>query len=196
MKLSIASVALMGMLVSCNAYIPHLQVVRANYNVSRGEYQPAIVDYLRAQENAQFEYWLSYNLGNVYHFLGEAEAADDRWEAAGTSNVTDLLFGASFNRGVYLYEQGRYGEALARFRFALSVEPQSIAAKNNFELTLEKIEAGSELAGRGSASIDGGRSVPQDGTGATRMLDYMRRTEEQRWRANLDAGVSPAAADW
>ena len=196
MKLSITSIGILWMLVSCNAYVPHLQVVRANYNVSRGEYQPAIVDYLRAQETAQFGNWLSYNLGNVYHFLGEAEAADDRWEAARSSNVTDLLFGASFNQGVYLYEQGRYGEALAQFRFALSVEPESVAAKNNFELTLEKIEAGSELAGRSRASTESGSGVSQDGTGATRMLDYMRRTEEQRWRANLDAGVSPTASDW
>ncbi len=196
MKMSVVSVGLLWMLVSCNAYVPHLQVVRANYNVSRGEYQPAIVDYLRAQETAQFEDWLSYNLGNVYHFLGESEAADDRWESARTSDVADLLFGASFNRGVYLYEQGRYEEALSDFRFALSIEPQSVAAKNNFELTLEKIEAGSELAGRGSASTGGGSSSSQDSTGATRMLDYMRRKEEQRWRANVEAGVSPVAQDW
>ncbi|MCG8479542.1 MAG: hypothetical protein MI724_10635 [Spirochaetales bacterium] len=196
MKMSLASIGFLLVLVSCNAYLPHLQVVRANYNVSRGEYQPAIVDYLRAQETAQFEDWLSYNLGNVYHFLGESEAADDRWESARTSNVTDLLFGASFNQGVYLYEQGRYEEALTEFRFALSVEPQSVAAKNNFELTLEKIEAGSELAGRGSVSAGGGSSSSEDGTGATRMLDYMRRKEEQRWRANVEVGVSPAAEDW
>jgi hypothetical protein len=62
-------------LVSCNAYFPHLRVIRANYNVSRGEYQPAIVDYLRAQEVPDYSEWISYNLGTVYHYLGESGAA-------------------------------------------------------------------------------------------------------------------------
>ena len=186
------------LLVSCNAYFPHLRVIRANYNVSRGEYQPAIVDYLRAQEAQEYEPWLSYNLGTVYHYLGESGAANDRWESAREADVDDLTFGASFNRGVFLFEQGRYQDAFREFRFALQVNPASRAAKTNLELTLERIEAGSELDGEGSRSGDGGGSTTTGGNddGATRMLDYVRRKEEQRWRANSEPAPAAEARDW
>ena len=188
-------VALVTALASCNAYFPHLRVIRANYNVSRGEYQPAVVDYLRARDDSEVEPWLSYNLGNVYHFLGESPAAVEEWEASRDSGVEDLMFGSSFNRGVFLYEQGRFDEAIGEFRFALQIDPGSRAAKNNLELTLEKIAAGSELEGETTAGTSGAGSN-QDDDGTTRMLDYVRRKEEQRWRANSGDGVAPDAQDW
>lgn len=186
------------LLVSCNAYFPHLRVVRANYYVSRGEYQPAIVDYLRAQGVSEYEPWLAYNLGTVYHYLGESGAAVDRWEAAWESNVDDLMYGARFNRGVFLFEQGRYQEAFSEFRSALRINPGSKSAKTNLELTIERIEAGSELDGegtRGSGGREEGSEESQD-SGGQRMLDYLRRKQEQQWRANQEHGVSEEARDW
>lgn len=186
-------------LVSCNAYFPHLRVIRANYNVSRGEYQPAIVDYLRAQEVPDYSEWISYNLGTVYHYLGESGAAGERWEEARASGVDDLVFGSSFNRGVFLFEQGRYAEAFQEFRFALMVNPASRPAKANLELTLERIEAGSELdgeGGRGETTEGGAGQDPPPAGGGNRMLDYVRRKEEQRWRANSEESVPLGERDW
>ena len=183
-----------GGLLSCTPYTPHLRVARANYNVSRGEYQAAIVDYLRALESEGYERWLSYNLANVYHYLGESGAALDRWTFARDGSVEDLVFGASFNTGVYLYEQGRYTSAFEQFRFALVIDPGSIEAKLNLELTLEKIAAESELTEEsgGSVSTEG-----SDEPGAsTRMLDYIRRKEEQRWRAATEQRSVEGDRDW
>lgn len=186
------------LLVSCNAYFPHLRVVRANYNVSRGEYQPAIVDYLRAQGISEYEPWLAYNLGTVYHYLGESGAAVDRWEAAWESNVDDLMYGARFNRGVFLFEQGRYQESFQEFRSALRINPGSRAAKTNLELTIERIAAGSELEGEGARSSAGrdDRSEESQDSGGQRMLDYLRRKQEQQWRANQEQAVTEEANDW
>ncbi|HKK49475.1 MAG TPA: tetratricopeptide repeat protein [Alkalispirochaeta sp.] len=186
------------LLVSCNAYFPHLRVVRANYNVSRGEYQPAIVDYLRAQGISEYEPWLAYNLGTVYHYLGESGAAVDRWEAAWESNVDDLMYGARFNRGVFLFEQGRYQESFQEFRSALRINPGSRAAKTNLELTIERIAAGSELEGEGARSSTGrdDRSDESQDSGGQRMLDYLRRKQEQQWRANQEQAVTEEANDW
>jgi tetratricopeptide (TPR) repeat protein len=187
------------LLVSCNAYFPHLRVIRANYNVSRGEYQPAIVDYLRAQDAPEYAEWISYNLGTVYHYLGEAGAAGERWEEARASGVDDLVFGSSFNRGVFLFEQGRYAEAFREFRFALMVNPSNRPAKANLELTLERMAAGSELEGEGGRGDTRDGETPDDSTaagGSNRMLDYVRRKEEQRWRANSEESVPEGERDW
>lgn len=185
------------LLVSCNAYFPHLRVVRANYNVSRGEYQPAIVDYLRAQGVSEYEPWLAYNLGTVYHYLGESGAAVDRWEAAWESDVDDLMYGARFNRGVFLFEQGRFRDAFREFRYALQINPASRAAKTNMELALERIDAGSELDGDGPRDSTGDEERGEsEAGGGQRMLEYLRRKQEQEWRANQEHGVSDEAEDW
>lgn len=184
----------------CNVYRSHLLTIRANYNVSRGEYQPAIVDYLRARESGQFDHWLAYNLGNVYHYLGESNAALERWDFSRASDARDLRYGASFNRGVYFFEQGRYREARTQFRTALEVDPTSVAAKRNLELTLERLTAEADLTGDippGSETSTSGAATAADGSGGgNRMLDYMRRREEQRWRANQQHRVAPDVEDW
>ncbi len=200
----VASAVLVVVLGSCNAYVPHLRTIRANYNVSRGDYQPAIVDYLRAQEDGFFQHWIAYNLGNIYHFLGESNAALERWDFARNSNDQELLFRASFNRGVFFFEQGRYREAFQQFRLALELQPGHIAAKRNMEMTLERLFAETELTGpAGGQSSTPGGSTPGapgedllDSGTANRMLDYMRRREEQRWRANVEETVDPLTQDW
>lgn len=188
------------MLSGCNLYGPHFLTARANYNVSRGEYQPAIVDYLRAREGGQFDHWLAYNLGNVYHFLGESNAALERWDHARSSESRDLVFRASFNRGVYFLEQGRYREARRHFRTALELEPANRAAKWNLELALERISAEADLTSE-TASMDPAAGTTRADTsgaggGGSRMLDYMRRREEQRWRASRQVDVDPDVEDW
>lgn len=199
-KRSVVAVVLAAALLalsSCTPYAPHARVLRANYNVSRGEYQAAIVDYLRALESGEYELWLSYNLANVYHYLGESGAAMDRWDNAQNANVTDLMFGAAFNSGVYLYEQGRYDEAFQRFRFSLTIDPTNVDAKRNLELTLEKIEAESEIGEEGGTTSGGAATENSGGPGAgTRMLDYVRRKEEQRWRASSEIDTEPGVRDW
>lgn len=196
LSLAAVAVVLLG-LASCTPYAPHGRVLRANYNVSRGEYQAAIVDYLRALESGEYELWLSYNLANVYHYLGESGAALDRWTNAQNADVTDLMFGAAFNSGVYLYEQGRYEEAFGRFRFALTIDPTNVDAKRNLELTLGKIDAESEIAEEGGTASAGVATQNAEGPGAgTRMLDYVRRKEEQRWRASSEIETEPGVRDW
>ncbi len=187
----------LAILTSCGQEIPQLRVIRGNYNVSRGDYQMAIVDYLRARGESEYDPWIAYNLGNVYHFLGEAEAAVEQWNRAQNVDVRDLQFGAAFNRGVYLFEQGRYEDALAQFRFALTVNPSSMDAKRNFETTLERIESGAGLTRDGmSGSDDGSDQSQTPESTATRMLDYVRRKEEQRWRANAEQDGQWEARDW
>lgn len=184
---------------SCAPYTSHARVARANYNVSRGEYQAAIVDYLRALESNEFEPWLAYNLANVYHYLGESGAAVDRWADAQNGDVPDLAFGAAFNAGVYLYEQGRYSSAFDQFRYALTIDPASVDAKRNLELALEKIAAESEIGEEGgtpTSSGEKGRAEADEPGAGARMLDYVRRKEEQRWRAASETEPGARVRDW
>ncbi|MFW5643127.1 MAG: tetratricopeptide repeat protein [Alkalispirochaeta sp.] len=185
------------LLGSCSGEWPHARVIQGNYNVSRGEYQRSIVDYLQARGETVYEPWIAYNLGNVYHFLGEADAALDQWDIAQETDVPDLQFGARFNRGVYYLEQGRYEAAVTAFRSALLVDPTSVAAKGNFEIALSRLQSASDFSGEEERLDDTGDdddATPE--TTATRMLDYVRRKEEQQWRANAEAQTPLEEQDW
>ena len=197
--MTVVSIGVVAIVLSgCGSDIVHFRTVRANYNVSRGAYQPAIVDYLKGKQNAQFAPWLAYNLGNVYHYLGESGAAIEQWEEARNSGEVALVYGSAFNYGVYLYEQGRFPEALGQFRSALEINPGSRPAKINVELTLEKINAEAEISGEGGGASNGGERTQTEAVKSrvTRTLDYVRRKEEQRWRANDDRVVREGEEDW
>lgn len=197
---------LVPLLAGCNAYGPHVQTLRGNYAFSSGDYQPAIVDYLRAQEDGLFEGWIAFNLGNVYYFLGESQAALDRWDAARDTGDRDIMFRSAFNHGVFFFEQGRYREAFRQFRYALELSPGDASARHNMEMTVIRLLADSDLSQRSEERLhESNQQSPSDrspgdstldqGT-ANRMLDYMRRREEQRWRANVEQAPDAEVEDW
>lgn len=195
-----------GVLLSgCSAAGAMLAVLRGNMAYGRGDYQSALVHYLSADEGAAHRGWLLYNSGNVYYALGEQEAALAAWENARILAIdpdspgvrgapTLLIHAASYNRGVLLYQRGEYRAAYDEFRYALSLDSRSAAAKQNLELALQKARS-AEQARRG----DGPVSEDADETpGPTtlRILEYVRRKEAQRWHANRDVAGPSDPRDW
>ena len=149
---------------------------------------------MRSPENDLVAPYLSFNLANVYHSLGETGAALSAWNRASESEDPDLLFGTSFNRGVLLYELGRFRDAYDQFRYALTIDPSSVAAKANLELSLQKIEAGESVSS--SNLSEGGNSSGTLSREQQRTLEYVRRKEEQLWQANEEIVDESASRDW
>lgn len=181
---------LVALTAGCGGYQAHVRVVRANYNVARGEFQAAIVDYLRAGDAGSYGPWIAYNLGNVFYYLGETGAAAEQWSDARVAASDDLMYGATFNRGVYLYETGRFEDALRAFRAALLVAPGDVAAKRNLELTIDRLSIEAAPAVDEATDPSGADRVGQ------RMLDFVRRKEEQRWQARSSDESPVAPGDW
>ena len=170
------------LMTSCSFGEPHISVLQGNYAYGQGRFQRATVEYLGALEQAQHIPWILYNLGNSYHSLGEHEAALEMWNAALSSKDPEVMYRAGFNRGVLFYEQGRFDEAYNEFRYALVINPSSIAAKVNLELTVHKIRAGTAAeSGRSTTANGGGDGEPSAET--LRVLNFIRRKEVNRWRS-------------
>ncbi len=176
---TLLALVLMG---SCSFGEPHISVLQGNYAYGQGRFQRATVEYLEALEADQHVPWILFNLGNSYHSLGENEAALEMWNAALSSQDPQVMYRAGFNRGVLFYEQGRFEEAYNEFRYALVINPSSIAAKVNLELTVQKLRAGTTAEnGRPAAGSGGGDGEPSAET--LRVLNYIRRKEVNRWRS-------------
>lgn len=182
-------------LSSCGGASAHLAVLRGNHAFEQGDYQEATVFYLHHRDHPSYAGWIAYNLGNVYHSLGEFSAAVDMWSSAAGIEDPDLGFSVAFNRGVLAYERGQYQRAYELFREALRINAASIAAKRNLELTLRKLEAGENLDDRNGGEQEEG---PQQelSSDAVRILEYVRRKEEAQWVAPDQTEAATGGPDW
>jgi len=190
----VATVGVIVLVGACGAGDPYVSVIEGNYAFGQGRYQDATVRYLQALSRGSYSDWISYDLGNVYHSLGESDAALQMWKRASHSADSSLRFGVAFNQGVQFYELGDYPEAYASFRRALEFDSSNINAKINLELTLQKLQPTAE-----SPSTQ--QPVPPKTPEITnqdsqRVLDYVRRKEAQEWAPGKTKPPQPAANDW
>jgi tetratricopeptide (TPR) repeat protein len=161
------------LLSSCGESEVYVRVLEGNYAFSRGDYMSANFDYIRASRFGVFLPRIHYNTGNVYHALGESEAALMLWLEAEDPEDEELFYRIYFNRGVLHYEQGEYEEAYTSFRRALKFRPADREAKVNLEYSLRKqaIEEGGEPPVSDSQEQD---SIDDDGR---RILEYVQRSD-------------------
>lgn len=171
------------------------ETLLGNYSFSRGDYQGSTVHYLEAYNgNRELQPWVAYNLGNVYHSLGEVSAAQRMWNIAAQSSDKNLLFAVHFNRGIALYEGGRFDEAYKEFREALVLNPTNTDTKLNLELAQKKLFAASVGGGVREVVTNTQERSSED---AARLLEYVRRKEGRQWVPPVvsDEDESPAN-DW
>ena len=180
-------------LMSCVRPAPYIHVVRGNNAFSRGEYQKANIEYIKALEAGVRPSWISYDIANVYYALGEAEAAQVEWQAARGGESTDLLFRTLFNEAVLAFELGQYEKAYSGFRTALELDPKDIDAKINLELSLEKMDA--KPRDETPRVLEVEQSDVREGE-VERILDYLRRKEEQLWLSTERIEEDTTIADW
>lgn len=183
------------LLGGCGQVGRQVAVLQGNYQFSQGKFQSATVHYLEALSPGDDRALVAFNLGNVYHALGESEAALRMWDQAEEGSGTDLLFGTSFNRGVLLYELGRYDEAVESFRYALQLRSDSVDAKINLELSLQKVTAAEGTAGSGAVPDSPTEESPPD-ENVERVLEFVRRRGVERWIGNSDPADEESARDW
>ena len=177
---------------SCTFKIPYAPVLLGNYAFGRGDYQEAAVYYLKSLDRGEFSQWIQYNLANVYHSLGEHNAALELWHRALETDSTALLFAIHYNMGTLFYEQGRYEEAFESFKTSLSYTPTHIGAKLNLELTLLKLQPS-----RSSLTQRQQRTEQELSTDSIRIFEYIRRKEAQTWiQQNQDQQFPPTIDNW
>jgi tetratricopeptide (TPR) repeat protein len=176
-------------LAGCEIQNVYFNLIQGQYYYGRGQYQEAIVSYMRALESDQHTRWVEYNLGNAYYSLGEVEAAASIWDKAAQTTEPALQFHIAYNKGSLYYEMGKYQEACGEFKHALRLEPSALDAKINLELSLRKMSSG------GGTQSPGNSGPPPAGDDASRILDYVKRREGTKWKASDEINHRDAD-DW
>ena len=118
----------------------HRRTEKGNSLYTKGQNDPALSEYQKAQAALPEAPQLHYDIGNVLYrqenWAGAAEAYEHALGAAGP----DLSARAAYNLGNALYHDEKYDEAVKAYTRALKGAPHDPDAKHNLEMALRALE--------------------------------------------------------
>lgn len=180
---------------SCGSAAAQVEVLLGNASFGAGDYDAAIASYLRAAAAGADPATVKYDLGVAYLAAGEGEGA-----AAALASLADelrpdparaaLRYLASYGAGCALLSLERYGEAWARFKQALELDPASAPAKRNLEI------AARLLAKREEGSPPAFEPLGEAPPGTDGAIDFVRKKEKQQWESRKLGWQAEGADDW
>ena len=178
----IFALVILLLVCACGEVQGKLLIMEGNSRSERGQYNEAIVSYMRALEYSEAEPYGEYGLGSVYFTMGEDKAALDRFTSAQQmldkppSNVNrELRYRIHYNIGVVLFSEGDYSSAADSFREALRIDGSKIEAKRNLELSLMSLE-------RENQGSDGNNETNIDNESKSAFFDFIQQREINQWR--------------
>jgi len=159
-----------------------LLLIEANYLISRGRYDEAIIPYLKALNYEDSAPYAEYGLGVTFYSLDEGSAALKRFDTSqklldsfSASEHRELRFRNNYNSGVVYFEEGDFNSAAAAFRDALRADPRKVEAKRNLELSLLSIAK--------NTSEDNNTERAQENETREILFEFLREKEEQQWKS-------------
>jgi len=174
----VSIIAVTALFSSCSE--GKLLLIEANYLFSRGRFEEAHVQYLKALNHEDAAPYAEYGIGLIFYSLDEVTSALQRYansksllERYANNEHRELRFRNQYNSGIILFEEGDYTSAASAFREALRTDPRSMDAKRNLELSLMSITAENS-----SETSSGGMQEQRE-----ILFDYLRYEEDQRWRS-------------
>lgn len=179
---------------SCSFLEPRINVFSGNYSFQKGNYQEALIHYIKALESENEIDIIYYNMGNVYYALGEEVSTFGIWENASGSLEDEVRFRLIYNKGILYFQQGRYEEAYNAFRQALLLKPSSREAKINLEQAFFK-----ESALKSRKTVNRDVELPRNdqfkADDTERLMQYIIIKEENIWGSSPETANSDIP-DW
>jgi tetratricopeptide (TPR) repeat protein len=114
-----------------------------NQLAHEGRYSDALNHYETARIERPGTPEIDYNIGNVFHAMGEFDTALVAYQEALSGVAEPLVPSTYYNMGNTLYRKSDFPSALEAYKRALLANPNDRDAKFNLELALREMEADS-----------------------------------------------------
>jgi len=155
-------------------------LVEANYLISRGRYDEAIVPSQKALNYENAAPYAEYILGLTFHSLDDDKAALQRYSSSqkmldniSVNEHNELRYRNYYNSGIIYFDEGDFNSAAEAFREALRIDPKKTDAKRNLEISLMSIQ------------IEANRKNKTETKSGTMevIFDYLKQHEQQQWKS-------------
>lgn len=113
---------------------------KANQLFDTGEYKEALQEYIQALSLRDNSPKVKYNMGNAFVNSGRVEDAIKTYRNLLNSAPEELKPSLFYNTGNALYQAKKYKDAAGFYRKALLEDPEDRWAKENYEMSLKKIQ--------------------------------------------------------
>jgi len=113
-------------------------VESGNASMKNGKAEEALSQYDKAVAELPNDPGVHFNRGNALFALSRFEEASAEFLRATQSAASGLKASAFYNLGNSYFKNDKYGDAVAAYRHALSLDPSNARAKWNLELALQK----------------------------------------------------------
>ena len=166
-----------------SSFSDRMQLLSGSLEWNKKEYPDATADFLTVMDSARMrgdgrtEQYALFDLATTYLVQGENEAARMRFEELSADLPDDVRFALLYNLGILAHRNGNYAEAAEFFRQALLIEPGSVDAKLNLELSLVDGEARS--APGDTRPVAASR---REGMLESAVYSIIREQEEEQWK--------------
>jgi Ca-activated chloride channel family protein len=174
----VSMIAVSLLLISCSK--GKILLLEANYLISQGRYDEAVIPCIQALEYKDAAPYAEYSLGLTLNSIDESAAALKRYdnsmkmlESLSGNEHSELRYRNYYNSGIIYFENGDFLSAARAFKEALRADPEKLDAKRNLELSLISIvtEAAAE---RGKEKQNNTREI---------LFDYLKEQEQQYWKS-------------
>ena len=118
----------------------HRRTEKGNEKYLKGEHQPALTEYQKAQSVIPEAPQLHYDIGNVLYRQEDWAGAAQQYEQALGAADPDLSSRAAYNLGNALFNDKKYDDAVKAYTRALKSVPKDADAKHNLEMALRALE--------------------------------------------------------
>ena len=118
----------------------HRRTEKGNAKYLKGEHQPALTEYQKAQSVIPEAPQLHYDIGNVLYRQEDWAGAAQQYEQALGAADADLSSRAAYNLGNALFNDKKYDDAVKAYTRALKSTPKDADAKHNLEMALRALE--------------------------------------------------------
>ena len=168
--------------MSCNTNT--LDILQGTMNWHKKEYKKSVASFkhvLVNKENPQeiTDYAL-YNLGSSYTMLNEEEAAIEQFSKISADAPKNVKYGAYYNMGVILFENGKYEDAKDCFKKAIQTDNSKLDAKINMELSMQMVESNVKKSqATANPAVDNQNKQPEV---EDALFEHIKENDQKQWK--------------
>lgn len=149
------------------------------------------IDLTQGTKDEEIKMYADFAIGSVYLMQNEDVSALSRFDGIRLGSDKQLDSNIYYQKGIIAFKNQDYLNAVMLFKKSLELEPDSIDAKINFELSMRYLKKQKDKPQ--STENSGVSEHEEDDPSDRAILNLIRKKEKEQWRnKNQENKISPA----